>query len=252
MGRRIDGSAGDVDYGTIGRDYARYRQPDPRIARAIREALGDVRTVLNVGAGAGSYEPFDLEVTAVEPSATMRAQRPPQLAPAIDAVAEDLPFPDASFDAAMATSTVHQWSNLAAGIGELRRVTRGPIVIMHSDPDALRGYWLNDYLPEALDVEARRFPALAHLVELLGSGTVVRSVPIPRDCTDGFAEAYFGRPERFLEPEVRVPCRRSPWSSRRRWNGSCDDSATTWRRASGIAGTAIIATWTNSTARSVS
>ena len=203
MTRFADGSAGDVDYGAIGRAYARYRQPDPAIARAIRQALGDARTVLNVGAGSGSYEPDDLEVTAVEPSATMRAQRSPHLAPAIDAVAEHLPFPDASFDAAMASSTVHQWSDLAGGIGELRRVTRGPIVLLVSDPDALRRYWLNHFLPEAIDVEARRFPAIARLVDLLGPGAVVRPVPVPRDCTDGFAEAYFGRPERLLDPDVR-------------------------------------------------
>ncbi len=203
MTRFADGSAGDVDYGAIGRAYARYRQPDPAIALAIRKALGNARTVINVGAGAGSYEPVDLAVTAVEPSATMRAQRPSHLAPAIDAVAEHLPFPDAAFDAAMASSTVHQWSDLAAGIGELRRVTRGPIVLLISDPEALRRYWLNDYLPEAIDVEARRFPAPALLMDLLGPGAVVRPVPIPRDCTDGFAEAYFGRPERLLDPGVR-------------------------------------------------
>ena len=104
-----DGSAGDVDYGVIGVDYAVYRQPDPRIAAQILRALGDAQTVLNVGAGAGSYEPRDRQVTAVEPSATMRAQRPADLPPAIDAVAEDLPFPDDSFDAVMASSTVHQW-----------------------------------------------------------------------------------------------------------------------------------------------
>jgi len=114
-----DGSAGDANYGVIGHEYARFRQPEPRIAQQILDALGLARTVLNVGAGAGSYEPRDREVTAVEPSATMRAQRPPDLTQAIDATAERLPFADQSFDASMASSTIHQWSDLAAGIAEL-------------------------------------------------------------------------------------------------------------------------------------
>lgn len=197
-----DGSAGDANYGTIGIDYRHYRQPDPHIARQILAALGDARTVLNVGAGAGSYEPRDRAVTAVEPSATMRGQRPADLATAIDATAENLPFPDASFDAAMGTFTVHQWRDLKAGIAELRRVTTGPIVIMAADPGLLHRYWMADYLPEAFEVETRRFPAIATLTDLLGPDTRVEKVDIPLHCTDGFAEAYYGRPERFLEPGV--------------------------------------------------
>jgi SAM-dependent methyltransferase len=193
-----DGSAGDMDYGEVGIDYAHYRQPDPDIAQHILAALGDAHTVLNVGAGAGSYEPRDREVIAVEPSATMRAQRPPDLPKAIDAVAENLPFPDFSFDAAMATSTVHQWPNLPAGIGELVRVTRGPIVILTSDPAALHRYWLVDYLPEILDIEAKRFPAIDTIASLLGAAEI-RNVPIPLACTDGFEEAYYGRPEMLLD-----------------------------------------------------
>jgi SAM-dependent methyltransferase len=202
-GRSADGSAGDVDYGAIGGTYARYRRPDPRIAARLHAALGDARTVLNVGAGAGSYEPTDRVVTAVEPSATMRAQRPPHLAPAVDAVAERLPFPDRSFDAAMASFTVHQWRDLAAGLAELRRVTRGPIVVLAPDPARLHAFWVADYLVEALDVERRRYPTMARLAEGLGPGTRVEPVPIPRDCTDGFLEAYYGRPERLLEPGVQ-------------------------------------------------
>ncbi|HEV2526938.1 MAG TPA: class I SAM-dependent methyltransferase [Thermomicrobiales bacterium] len=198
-----DGSAGDVDYGLIGRDYARYRQPEPAIAARIVAALGDARTVLNVGAGAGSYEPTDRDVTAVEPSATMRAQRPPHLPAAIDAVAERLPFPDESFDAAMATYTVHQWDDLAAGIGELRRVTHGPIVILAADPACLHDFWLTHYLTEALDRELTRFPAIDRIASLLGPGTMVTPVPIPLHCTDGFTEAYYGRPERLLDPGVQ-------------------------------------------------
>lgn len=204
-----DGSAGDADYGTIGKIYTDYRVPDPRLTAAITERLGDARTVLNVGAGAGSYEPTDREVTAVEPSATMRAARPADR-PAIDATAEDLPFPDDSFDAAMATFTVHQWPELAAGLAELRRVTRGPVVILTADPRRVRDYWLHEYAPEVLDTEARRYPALADLVAGLGGHAEIVPVPVPLDCTDGFNDAYYGRPERLLDPGARQAC--SAWS----------------------------------------
>lgn len=198
-----DGSAGDVDYGDIGGNYAVYRQPDPRITARILDALGDAETVLNVGAGAGGYEPRDRQVTAVEPSATMRAQRPAGLPPAIDAVAEALPFPDKSFDAVMASSTVHQWPDLAKGIAEMKRVSRGPVVVTVSDPVRLLDFWLADYFPEPLMVEQSRFPKIERLVELLGMETRVEHVSIPLDCTDGFTEAYYGRPERLLEPGVQ-------------------------------------------------
>ena len=141
--RSDDGSAGDADYGQVGGSYSQYRRPDPRLAARIEEALGDAGTIVNVGAGAGSYEPLDRDVTPVEPSASMRVQRPPYLAPAVDATAENLPFADGSFDAAMTTFSVHQWSDLRAGLCEMRRVTRGPIVILTCDPDLLRRFWLN-------------------------------------------------------------------------------------------------------------
>jgi SAM-dependent methyltransferase len=208
--RAKDGSAGDADYGTIGQTYSRFRREDPRIAAAIFAALGDARRIINVGAGAGSYEPTDREVTPVEPSATMRAQRPPHLAPAIDAVAEDLPFPDKSFDAALASVTIHQSTDLARGLSEMRRVTRGPIVLVISDPDRLRDFWLNHYAPEVLAHEARRFPPIARVSALLGGEVCVEHVPIPFDCKDGFNEAYFGRPEMLLDPEARLAC--SSWS----------------------------------------
>src|SRR6478735_5233918 len=166
-GRHADGSAGDANYGTIGKSYVNYRQPEPRIAAAIDAALGDALTVLNVGAGAGSYEPVDRAVTAVEPSASMRAQRPAHLSSAIDAVAENLPFPDKHFDAAMATFTIHQWSDLGAGLSEMRRVTRGPVVILTCDPDEVQAFWLNDYAPDVLSTEARRYPSMAAIRECL-------------------------------------------------------------------------------------
>ena len=196
--------AGDVDYETGGHAYASIRQPEPAFATAIRAALGDARTLINVGAGAGSYEPADLEVTPVEPSAVMRAQRPSTLAAAVDAVAEDLPFDDLSFDAALASVTVHQWRDLTKGLGEIRRVTRGPVVIMTFDPDALRSFWLGAYVPTLMNYEAGRMPPIATLIDALGGQTAVTALPIPARCRDGFAEAYFGRPEAFLDERVRA------------------------------------------------
>ena len=210
MTRSGDGSAGDADYGAIGTAYARYRQPDPRIAARVTQALGPARTVLNVGAGAGSYEPVDRQVTPVEPSASMRAQRPAWLDPAVDATAEELPFPDGSFDAAMTTFSVHQWGDLRAGLREVRRVTRGPVVILTCDPGLLRRFWLTEYAPEVIDTEARRYPSVAALADGLGGQVTVTVVPVPLDCTDGFNEAYYGRPEALLDPAARLSC--SAWS----------------------------------------
>lgn len=208
--RHTDGSAGDVNYGEIGGTYSRFRRPDPVIAAQIHAALGDAATVLNVGAGAGSYEPLDRAVTPVEPSASMRAQRPAHLAPAIDAVAESLPFADAAFDAAMALVTVHQWSDLERGLGEMRRVTCGPVILLVCDPERMHDYWLSDYIPEVREVEARRFPPIARLKAALGGRVDVQPVPVPLACTDGFNEAYYGRPEAFLEEAARLAC--SSWS----------------------------------------
>jgi SAM-dependent methyltransferase len=208
--RSVDGSAGDADYGAIGTSYAHYRRPDPRIAARISQALGTARTVLNVGAGAGSYEPADRQVTPVEPSASMRAQRPAWLAAAVNATAEDLPFPDGAFDAAMTTFSVHQWSDLKAGLREVRRVTRGPVVILTCDPGRLRRFWLNEYVPEVIDTEARRYPGVDALSDGLGGPVATTVVPVPLDCTDGFNEAYYGRPEALLVPAARLSC--SAWS----------------------------------------
>jgi len=210
MSRRFgDGSAGDADYGTIGEGYARIRQPDPRIAAQFHDALGDALTVLNVGAGAGSYEPIDREVTAIEPSASMRAQRPPQLSRAIDATAEHLPFADESFDASMASVTVHQWPDPVAGLREMRRVTRGPVAILTFDPQPA-DWWLPDYLPELFAVEGRRMPAIQTIAQALGERSEVRTVLIPADCTDRFMQALFARPEEVLDPQVRRAT--SAWS----------------------------------------
>jgi SAM-dependent methyltransferase len=196
-------SWGDVDYQGRGQDYATRRRADPRIAAQVHQGLGSARTVLNVGAGTGSYEPADRYVLAVEPSPAMRAQRPAHLAPAIDAVAEHLPLDDRSVDAAMATLTVHQWSDPAAGLAELRRVARGPVVILTFDPDALDRFWLADYTPELIEAERHRYPPIEAIRSALGDHTDLRPIPIPIDCRDGFTEAYYPRPERLLDPGVR-------------------------------------------------
>jgi SAM-dependent methyltransferase len=195
--------AGDFDYDRHGQGYARRRRPDPRIAALIHTALGDARTVLNVGAGAGSYEPDDRYVLAVEPSAAMRAQRPPGAAPALDATAERLPFDDDAFDAVMATVTVHQWRDPARGLAEMRRVSRGPVIVLTFDGDELERLWLAAYVPELIAAERRRYPAVSGIAAAIGR-TTVTEVPIPIDCVDGFTEAFYARPEEFLDPRVRA------------------------------------------------
>jgi SAM-dependent methyltransferase len=206
----LNGNSGDVDYSERAAGYYQYRRPDTRIARRLHDALGDARTVLNVGAGTGSYEPVDRAVTAVEPSAAMRAQRPSHLARAVDAVAESLPFANDSFDASMTTFSVHQWSDFRRGLREMRRVTRGPVLVLTCDPTLVSRYWLDDYAHEVLAVEARRYPAIEEIAAQLGKATKVSSVPIPLDCTDGFNEAYYGRPERLLDVAARAAC--SAWT----------------------------------------
>jgi SAM-dependent methyltransferase len=210
MTKKSDGSAGDVNYQAIGGNYSFYRQPEPRIAAKLLAALGDARRVLNVGAGAGSYEPTDRDVVAIEPSASMRAQRPPHLSAAVDATAQNIPFADDFFDASMATFTVHQWSDLQAGLEEMRRVTKGPIVILTCDPLAVENFWLNRYAPDVLATEGRRYPPLDAFKNPLGGELRIQNVAIPLDCKDGFNEAYYGRPEKLLDPGARLSC--SAWS----------------------------------------
>jgi SAM-dependent methyltransferase len=140
----------------------------------------------------------------------MRAKRPPHLAPAIDGVAESLPFPDQSFDAGMSTFSVHQWADVDRGLREMRRVARGPVVILSCDPAAVRRFWLADYVPEVLAAEARRYPAFERMARALGGRVDVHEVDVPFDCSDGFNEAYYGRPEMFLDDQARLAC--SAWS----------------------------------------
>jgi hypothetical protein len=196
-------TAGDFDYEAFGSAYATVRRTDPRIAEIVHRGLGSARTIVNVGAGAGSYEPGDRLVVAVEPSASMRSQRAPDAPPVLDATAENLPFPDGSFDAGMAMVTVHQWGTPEVGLRELRRVSRGPVVVLTFDGDALENFWLAGYVPELIAVERRRYPPIARITDALGGISTVAAVPVPIDCTDGFTEAFYARPERFLDPAVR-------------------------------------------------
>lgn len=181
MTRTTDGSAGDAD-------HRQHRRPEPAFARAVAKALGDARTVLDVGAvagAAGSYAPTDRDLTVVEPSA-------------------ELPFADDTFDAAMTTFSLHEWDDLERGLAEVRRVTRGPIVVLTFDPDRIERSWLAEYAPEVLAAEARRHPALPRIADALGDDTVTSTpLPIPFTCVDGFSEAYYARPERLLDPGVR-------------------------------------------------
>jgi SAM-dependent methyltransferase len=191
-----------VDYERHGRTYSQHRRADPRIAARIHAALGDARTVLNVGAGAGSYEPSDRWLLAAEPSATMRAQRPSGAAPAIDARAEALPLDDDAVDAAMACVTIHHWEPAAAGLAELRRVARGPVVVFTFELDDLPA-WQHEHLREGLVLERPRFPSIDDVATALGGRTRVERIPTPGDCADGFFEAFWRRPEALLDPAVR-------------------------------------------------
>jgi SAM-dependent methyltransferase len=192
----------DAAYDTIGLDYARLRRPDPRIARQIHQALGAAGHVLNVGAGARSYEPSDRQVTALEPSWNMIRQRGAGAAPVVRGLAEDLPFRDKSYDASMAVLTVHHWTDKAKGLAEIRRVTRGPVVLLTFDPDH-RGLWLLDYLPELAALDDAQMPRMADYQVWLGPVEIV-PVPIPHDCTDGFLYAYWRRPAAYLDPRIRA------------------------------------------------
>ena len=216
-------------YDTIGATYTVTRRTEPRIAAQVWAALGDARTVLNVGAGTGSYEPPDRQVLAVEPSALMRSQRLPGTAPCLIGSAEKLPFDDQSFDAAMAFATVHHWPDPIAGLREMQRVARRVVVFTHetSDTGWLRRFWLTrDYLPEVADFLVGR-PSLTELASAIGAR--VEPVLIPWDCADGFFEAYWRRPEAYLDENVRrgmsVWTRVGPDAEQRAVHGLRDDLA---------------------------
>jgi SAM-dependent methyltransferase len=189
-------------YDAIGRGYRRHRRADPRIARQIAQALDAAGAVVNVGAGAGSYEPRDRFVVGVDPSLTMLRQRPRKAAPAVQASAAALPFEDASFDASLAILTLHHWPDWRRGLREMRRAARRRVVLLTWGPSA-DGFWLvNEYFPELLAIDRRIFPSLEATGRELGRLTV-RPVPIPYDCVDGFLGAYWRRPAAYLDPSVR-------------------------------------------------
>ena len=188
-------------YDTVGVNYSNLRLPDPRLAAPILEALGEAKTVLNVGAGAGSYEPADRHVTALEPSLEMIRQRAPHGAPVIQGLAEALPFTDESFDAAMAVLTVHHWADQRRGLAEMRRVARGPVVILTFDRDVRP--WLTDYLPALAELDLVQMPAMDEYEEALGP-VRIDPVPIPFDCSDGFLYAYWRRPSAYLDERLRA------------------------------------------------
>jgi SAM-dependent methyltransferase len=192
-----------TEYDRIGRGYTHTRQPDPRIAATISEALGDIRSIVNVGAGAGSYEPVHMAVVAADPSIEMIRQRPNGSAPAVLAQAESLPFRSRSFDAALAVLTIHHWTSVAAGLAELRRVATRRVVILTYDPARSDCFWLSShYLPEIIDLDRKHLPTLGQLQEWLGE-IEVSEVPIPYDCKDGFLCAFWQRPEAYLDPAIR-------------------------------------------------
>lgn len=191
-----------ASYDTIGVNYSDLRKPDTRIEAEIGNALGSARTVLNVGAGAGSYEPTDRSVTAIEPSIEMIRQRGASAAPVVQGFAEDLPFDDKSFDASMAILTVHHWADKEKGLKEMRRVTRGQVVVLTFDPSH-RGFWLADYIPELVALDEGQMPRMTDYETWLGP-VEIKSVLVPHDCTDGFLYAYWRRPAAYLDPKVRA------------------------------------------------
>lgn len=191
-------------YDRTGRSYARTRQPDPRIAAVIDTALAGMTSVANIGAGTGSYEPANTAV-AVEPSPVMLAQRPASAAPAVRAVAEQLPIRTGAVDAALAVLTIHHWTDVAGGIAEAMRIARRRLVILTWDHLVCREFWLlREYLPAAAETDAELAVPLAELLPLLGDAVTVTTVPVPHDCVDGFGGAYWRRPHAYLDATVRA------------------------------------------------
>lgn len=192
-------------YDTIGTGYALRRQPDPRIAALLHQALDDVESIANVGAGTGSYEIPGKTVVAIEPSTKMLRQRAEGAAPAIQAVAERLPLKDACVSAATAILTIHHWTDLTKGLEELGRIARDRVAILTWDPDG-PSFWLTaEYFPGIVEQDLRRFPTASALARTLGPISV-QVIPVPHDCVDGFLAAHWRRPEAYLDAAVRSAC----------------------------------------------
>jgi SAM-dependent methyltransferase len=191
-------------YDAISSGYVSTRRADPRIARYVHTALGDAQTIVNIGAGTGNYEPGDHPLVAVEPSAEMIAKRPEGSAPAVRAAAENLPFPDRCFDAAMAVLTIHHWQNWRRGLAEMGRVARKQVIYLY-EPVMISRFWPMDggYWPEAVRLPSERDAiGVEEVASVLDIGRV-DATPIPIDCIDGFGAAFWGRPEAYLDPEVQ-------------------------------------------------
>jgi SAM-dependent methyltransferase len=190
-------------YDDIGRTYSGRRQSDPRIAAAIDGALSGCESILNVGAGTGSYEQQSGRVVAIEPSRTMIMQRPADAAPVVQGCAESLPFRDGSFDAVLGIMTVHHWTDQTKGLAECARVARRRVVLLTNDFDVCATFWLFDYIPELLSADRHLFPSIRAYKDLLGPIDII-PVPVPYDCRDGFLGAYWQRPSAYLDPLVRA------------------------------------------------
>jgi SAM-dependent methyltransferase len=190
-------------YDEIGKTYAATRRQDPAIMAAIEAALGDCESVLNVGAGSGSYEPAGRDVLAVEPSLTMIKQRPPSAAAAVQARSDALPFCDGAFAAVLAVLTVHHWSDLKRGLAECARVARDRSVFLTFDVDRIGQFWLLDYFPTILAIDRGKAAPLSRFSDVFTAVTAT-PVPIAGDCRDGFLGAYWRRPEAYLDASVRA------------------------------------------------
>jgi SAM-dependent methyltransferase len=195
----------DSRYDSIGHGYTRTRQEEPRFRELIAAALGGARTVVNVGAGAGSYEPRDRYVIPIEPSDVMAAQRPREMAPALRCLAQNLPLRDGAVDAAMSVLSVHHWDEgQEQGVREMRRVAAGPVVILTCDSDVSGAMWLMaDYMPEVAELDRRIFPRMDQLATWLGGKTQVTAVPVPRDTRDWMIMSFWAHPERVLDARAR-------------------------------------------------
>jgi SAM-dependent methyltransferase len=191
-------------YDRIGTTYSRTRRAEPRIEARIHAALGNGERVVNVGAGTGSYEPRDRFVLAIEPSAQMLRQRPPDAAPAVQAVAEALPLASGAFDVALAILTMHHWRSLDAGLAELRRVARRQVLFLFEPSYANEAWIVTDYFPEMLDMETERNAPSVDDIAVRLDVRQVEAVPVPRDCVDGFGGSYWNRPEAYLDPDVQA------------------------------------------------
>jgi len=232
-------AAGDIRYDRIGRGYSAHRRTDPRIAAKVLRGLGDARTVVNVGAGTGSYEPTDRPVVAVEPSTVMAMQRDAALPPAVLGVAESLPFADGTTDAAMAVMTMQHWSDVRRGLSEMRRIARRRVVLLTIDVAAEADMWLfRDYVPEFLEQDSREMPPLRLIEQTLGGTVRILPVPVPADCTDGMGLAFWSKPEAVLDDAARAAtsgfARMDPARERQAVNQLRGDLASgAWDRANG-------------------